>query len=384
VDERAFVSDAAVEEAIKPMLATVPNGGGQLVQISTPYGKRGAFYDDYLKGERQEKRFRAVRLPSSQNPLLDPEYLEAMQAEMTPARFATEFLAEFQDNFGAVFPDDDITAALCDDDYGDAPLWGCRYVAGIDFGKRHDFTVIAILEFAGNRIRLVHLSRFQGLTWAAQTEKLREIIAHWRPARVAADATGVGDALTEMLETALRETQITGCFVERFVFSASSKPSLIDRLAVALSQRRLRFPPHPTLLSELRGFEATPTASGREILEAAGNGHDDTVCALALARHAAVPLLALGGTRIALGGLRSPFNNKENEKETEFSQCPLPSIPPAACCPGSGVRRQMLRHLLPRLLHRTVYRFAPLRRAGAFLAQRSTPGATPPPSRSAD
>ena len=296
VDERAFVPDEAVERALLPMLATVPQGGGQLVEISSPNGKRGGFYRHFLRGESEGAAntgtYRAVRLPSHQNPLVDAAFLSEMRETMSAGAFRAEFEAEFADTSGTVFPDADIQAALCDDDYGDAPLWGAAYVAGVDFGRRADWTVAAICALvpAGDNgkmgLRVVALLRLRGLTWAAQVERVAEVLQKWNVQTVACDQTGVGDAVTEALGEHLRKAR-SRTTVEGFTFGHNSKAGLIDRLALLLSQNRLRFPPHPDLVGEMGHFVATPMQSGNgERLEAASGNHDDCVCALALAAHA--------------------------------------------------------------------------------------------------
>lgn len=365
LDERAFIPDEAVESAIKPMLATVPGGGGQLVQIGSPWGRRGGFYEDYGKGERREGRYRAVRLPSSQNPLVDGEFLTEMQEEMTDRAFRTEFLAEFLDAAGAVFPEADLLAAVCEDDYGMLPLWGRRYVAGIDFGRRGDWTVAAILEVGGAGMRLVELLRLQGLEWSGQLEKVADALSRWGIRRASADGTGLGDPLVEQLRGKLTEAKV-GCEVERFVFTGASKGPLIDALSIALSRRRLRFPAHPVLLSEMRNFEAMPAASpgGRERM-AAAKGHDDCVCALALAVHAAEPLLerAGGAVVIGTGEKRTVFQQTGKEEEINFKW-------EQHGYPGSGAGTKENLPLMERLLE-AAYRFDCGRRAGGFLARRS-------------
>ena len=142
--------------AIKPMLATTP-GGGQLVEISSPYRKRGGFYDRLVRGEANVGRYRSVRLPSSQNPMVRRGLAGEQRETMTDAAFRTEFLAEFLDTAGAVFPEGDITPAIVDDDYSRMPLWGCRYVAGLDLARRGDYTVLTILEVGPTRLRMVEL-----------------------------------------------------------------------------------------------------------------------------------------------------------------------------------------------------------------------------------
>jgi len=366
IDERAFVPDEAVERAIKPMLATVPNGGGQLVEISSPSGRRGGFYDDFVRGERGDGRYRAVRLPSSQNPLVDKEFLAEMRAEMTERAFRSEFLAEFTDGVGAVFPDDDIArAATIADDYGDAPLWNVRYVAGVDFGRRGDWTVVAICAANndGTGLRLVTLLRMQGLRWDGQIEAVADALQKWGVVRVVADRTGVGDPLTESLASELALRRVP-CEVEPFVFSAYSKAQLIDGLAIALGRDRLRFPPHPVLLSELRNFEISETPTGQETTGAKPGAHDDTVCALALAWRAGGPFLAAQAGPVALGAASATGRVRTEKKEIDFRCEPGFKSSPAAE-KMSGWHRPI--RAFPSRLLISAYRFAPARAAGALV-----------------
>ncbi|MBC8136216.1 MAG: hypothetical protein H8F28_10045, partial [Fibrella sp.] len=324
VDEAAFVPDQAINEAIRPMLATVP-GGGELTMISSPNGKRGVFYESFLKGERQEGKARSVRLPSSQNPLVDPEFLAEMREEMTDRQFQSEFLAEFVDAAGQVFLDADIDAATCDDDYGSSPLWGCTYVIGVDFGRRADWTVISVGEASADGVRLVQQTRVQGLGWASQVERIAETVRHWGARRLVCDATGVGDAVAEDLILELTARRLP-CEIEPFTFTGVSKPLLMDGLGVALAARRCSFPAIPVLISELRNFEAIPSTSGGREKMAAARGHDDTVCALALMVRAASPWLAQaanakhgGGFVIASGGARKlPLGDFASRKDREL------------------------------------------------------------------
>ncbi len=373
VDERAFVPDEAVERAIKPMLATVPNGGGQLVEIGSPQGRRGGFYDDFLRGERREGRYRAVRLPSSQNPLVDTEFLTEMQSEMTERAFRSEFLAEWTDGAGAVFPDDDIArAASVADDYGDAPLWQTRYVAGVDFGRRGDWTVVAVcaVNADGGGARLVALLRMQGLRWEGQIGSVADALQKWGVVRAVADRTGIGDPLTESLASELLNRRM-GCEVEPFVFTHYGKAQLIDALAIALNRDRLRFPPHPTLLSELRNFEIIETPTGQETTGARMGAHDDTVCALALAWRAAQPFVASGSSGAVALGAAHAGRVTAKDKEIDFRCEPgfkLSRADDTAAIQQARRRRllQTMRRFPLRLLT-SAYRFKPGRAAGAFL-----------------
>ncbi|MBC8143162.1 MAG: hypothetical protein H7Y38_17180 [Armatimonadetes bacterium] len=314
VDERAFVPDEAIERAIKPMLATSP-GGGQLVMISSPNGRRGGFYNDFLKGEQGGGgRYRAVRLPSSQNPMVDAAFLAEMQAEMSERAFRAEFLAEFTDGTGQVFPDAEIDAATCLDDYGTVPRFGATYVAGADFGRRGDYTVVCVLQVEGATLRLVGFARWRGIGYGLQAVRVAELLQSWNVSRCATDGTGVGDPVTDSLQTELMNRAVN-CALEPIVFTSASKERLIDTLSLALSRQTVRFPPHPDLIAELRRYEFTTGDNGNTRFSAPSGVHDDAVCALALAVHAARDFVRYAGA----GGAGEPLTRFVHRARREAS-----------------------------------------------------------------
>ena len=317
VDEAAFVPDIAITEALQPMLATVP-GGGQMVLISSPYGKRGAFYASYLKGEQQQGRYRSVRLPSSQNPIVDEVFLAEKEAELPPRQFAAEYLAEFVDSGGAVFASEDIEACVIDDDYGKRPLAGITYVAGVDLARRGDFTVVMVGAVEGDRIRLVALHRFTGLSWRKQIDDVCAVLEHWGVRRVVPDRTGIGDMPVETLQGEIVARRLK-CELAEFVFTETGKRHIVDGLAISLSKRRLAFPAHPILLSEMSNFEVVnTTAAGRERMEAR-IGHDDTVMALGLMIEAAAPYWLRPGGMVGGSAGRRVIGSSSSAKDNDFS-----------------------------------------------------------------
>ena len=376
VDEAAFVSDAAIKEVIRPMLATVP-GGGQLTLISSPNGRRGAFYELFQKGEQgalhNEGRVRALQCPSADNPLTDAAFLEEMRAEMSERAFRAEFLAEFTDAAGAVFPENDIVGAICDDDYGDAPLWGVRYAAGVDFARHGDYTVCIVVAIGPpptNELRVTDFLRLKGLGWHLQAANVADCLQKWRVPIAVTDRTGVGDAATEALTHELLKRRAP-TRIDEFVFSSATKTAVIDDLCITLAQKRLRFPAHPDIISELRNFEIIgKTVQGRDRMEAA-RGHDDCVIALSLALHAAKPLLGRSGSVGATGG-RRVLHGDENERE-EFSGCEQSEkrIPEGSSAASPARFGRFARfgkvRTLPGVALTGAYHCAAGRRAGAFL-----------------
>jgi hypothetical protein len=120
VDEAARVDDALVY-SIRPMLAV---SGGRLLMLSTPYGKRGVFYEEWTGGEGWER----FEIPASQCPRIPPAFLEAERRSMPEWWFAQEYGVEFREALDQLFTSEMIEGARADDlqEYrfeGDEELW---------------------------------------------------------------------------------------------------------------------------------------------------------------------------------------------------------------------------------------------------------------------
>ena len=105
IDEAARVDDA-MYKALRPMLAV---GGGELWMMSTPWGKRGFFYESWTHGRENWAR---VSVPASECPRIPREFLEEERAEMGALWFQQEYMCEFVDNGAGVFDRDLVEGAL--------------------------------------------------------------------------------------------------------------------------------------------------------------------------------------------------------------------------------------------------------------------------------
>ena len=107
-DEAARVPDE-LYQAVRPMLAV---SGGQIILLSTPFGKRGFFYQEWAEGGDAWKR---VRVTADMCPRIPREWLEAERKSIGDWWFRQEYLTEFVDTLDQVFATDDIMRALDDD-----------------------------------------------------------------------------------------------------------------------------------------------------------------------------------------------------------------------------------------------------------------------------
>ena len=108
VDEAARVADD-LYLAIRPMLA-VSDGG--LWLMSTPYGKRGFFWEAWARGGPDWLR---VRVPATECARIPREFLEEERATMGERWFRQEYLCEFEEAVSGVFNRDLVERAVTDE-----------------------------------------------------------------------------------------------------------------------------------------------------------------------------------------------------------------------------------------------------------------------------
>lgn len=103
-DEAARVDDE-LHYSIKPMLATT---NGRLVLMSTPFGKRGHFWDVWDQGEGWNR----VRVTAYDVPRISSEFLEEERRSMPAWWFEQEYLCEFKEDVDSVFRYEDVAGAI--------------------------------------------------------------------------------------------------------------------------------------------------------------------------------------------------------------------------------------------------------------------------------
>jgi hypothetical protein len=89
IDEAARVPDT-LYRAVRPMLAV---SKGRLICLSTPYGKRGFFWDAWERGGEDWLR---VEVPATKIGRIGPEFLEAERRALGEAWFKQEYFCSFE------------------------------------------------------------------------------------------------------------------------------------------------------------------------------------------------------------------------------------------------------------------------------------------------
>src|SRR6202521_3205963 len=105
IDEAARVDDRFYR-AMRPSLAAT---NGDLWLMSTPFGKRGFFWEEWEHGGEEWER---VSAKATECGRISGEFLERQRRKMGAAWFGQEFLCEFVDNGSRVFSRDVVERAV--------------------------------------------------------------------------------------------------------------------------------------------------------------------------------------------------------------------------------------------------------------------------------
>ncbi len=113
IDEASRVEDA-LYQSVRPMLAV---SGGRIILLSTPFGKRGFFYNEWTDGED----WRKVKITADECPRIDKEWLERERQMIGDWWFQQEYQCEFVETSDQFFNYEDIEKAV---DPDVEPLFG--------------------------------------------------------------------------------------------------------------------------------------------------------------------------------------------------------------------------------------------------------------------
>jgi hypothetical protein len=106
VDEASRVEDG-LYYAIRPMLAV---SGGSLIMLTTPYGKRGVFYEEW--NSSHGGAWERFEIPASQCPRISEAFLREERESLPPFIYRQEYECSFEETEDQVFTTDMIDRAV--------------------------------------------------------------------------------------------------------------------------------------------------------------------------------------------------------------------------------------------------------------------------------
>jgi hypothetical protein len=108
IEDEASRVDDLLYKTLRPMLAV---SGGRLVLMSTPFGKRGHFFEEWMQGPGWER----IEVKATDCPRIPQSFLEEERVSLGEWWFRQEYLCEFVETLDQVFSYDLVMGAISAD-----------------------------------------------------------------------------------------------------------------------------------------------------------------------------------------------------------------------------------------------------------------------------
>jgi phage terminase large subunit-like protein len=268
-DECAFMKEEAWTEALRPALS---DNKGKAIFISTPKGHNW-FWRLFMRGVNGEDDWASFNFPTSNNPYIDPEEIEAAQKSLPDRIFRQEYMAEFLDDAGGVFRHV-IDAAVMNEI--NTARESRQYVAGVDIATKVDFTVASVFDVESRE--MVYMDRFNRIDFDVLEDRLEALYRRFKLNSMTIEQNSIGQPVIE----ALVGRDLT---IIPFTTTNATKQAAIQSLQAAFEHSTIKILNDPVLVGELQAFEGERMPSGAWKYSAPDGMHDDCVMSLAIAWH---------------------------------------------------------------------------------------------------
>ncbi|MCW3998789.1 MAG: phage terminase large subunit [Candidatus Bathyarchaeota archaeon] len=280
-DEASFIPESIITEIIFPMISTTK---GTTILLSTPWDKNHFFYKAFLN-----PTYSSHKIPSTQNPLIPPEFLAEMKQTMTEDAYKREYEAEFTEAASCYFQQELIRRCIEKaqhlnlEPYQNIEQTIPRgdYYAGLDLGKMQDFSVLVVVQKTQEHLKVVYTHQFPLET--PYTEVINFLLAadqKFMFKKLLADQTGIGEPILESIQT----QGITSA--EGLTLTQDSKTELLTYLKLLMEQNSLAIAYNKNLCQQINDQQYSYGKNGKLTFNHPPNAHDDMLWALALAVYA--------------------------------------------------------------------------------------------------
>lgn len=208
VDEAAFIPQT-VWTAIRPMIAVAQKKGmGDMVLLSTPFGKGGFYYDTFT-----DKNFLQFHISSEDCPRIPKEFLRSEKRKMSKLEYAQEYLGEFVEEYNQFFPTQLIKQCMTfmEWDREKDAIPGASYYIGLDLARYggDEIATVIVEEFKGKLKAVKTLKRDRVSTTATvgETGVLQQL---WGSKRIFTDSGGLGGPVLDQLQEKLGKRLVVG------------------------------------------------------------------------------------------------------------------------------------------------------------------------------
>lgn len=287
LDECAYLDDSAIYDILPMVNAHL----APLIIASSPFTMDGYFYDMYMKGLKDGLRIKTFdwsHHPETKRFLTD-EQKELYRQTMSRAKFTTEIEGDFLTGGGLLFTNIDKCLKRAENTE--------TIYIGIDFatGSDADYTALSVFNNMGE---MMAIHRTNNITPTQQVEWLCELINGYAEnhtiGRILGEINSIGKVYVDMMKSGLKQ----GISITDWVTSNKSKQDLVTTLQLALENEMIGLLNEPTLLNELRHYQAEINIKTKSVTYNGYKCADDQVLATMLGYMAYRK--GLGNTRIVL------------------------------------------------------------------------------------
>jgi hypothetical protein len=266
INEAAFVPDL-FDIWNNVIRSTLIDLRGDAYFSGTPKGMNGFWKLDNIPDDD----WAHFHSSSYSNPHIPKSELDALKETMTERAFQQEIMAQFLEDGGGVFRRVMAAATATPQERG---IDGHQYTIGGDWGRFGDRTVFIVVDLTLNEC--VFIDIMGNTEYALQRLRLISLVQRFNNASALVEINSIG-------QPQLEELQREGLSVQGFLTTNASKAQIIDALALAFEQDKIKIINDPVLVGELMGYQSERLPSGLIRYGAPEGMHDDTVIALALA-----------------------------------------------------------------------------------------------------
>lgn len=248
----------------------------KVLMISTPKGKRGLFYEMYLRGLANEKGFKEITATIYDDKLVTEEEIEDIKKRVSPLGFEEEFLVKFLDSSVTFFRGyEDVFSEYTYDE--NDKQW-----IGVDLSANgEDATVVTKINGKSQVKQLI----IEG-SLDSKYQQIANIINTTNNLQMCyCEINGIGSVMLNQIEKLVKKN----VKLREWTTTNTSKEQIVSNLAMAIANKDIHFNTEDKgLFSELGTFIVKYTKTGRMQFEAMGNKHDDRVLSLAIGLQAKI------------------------------------------------------------------------------------------------
>jgi hypothetical protein len=202
LDEAAYIPDS-VWLAVKPMVAVSKKmrGFGNIIMLSTPFGKSGFFYDAF-----HDDDFRSWHISSESCDRIPKDFLKKEKSRLSKVEYAQEYLGDFVDEFNQFFPTNLVRSRMTFESWDGVVHKDRKYFLGVDFARYgSDETAFVVSEMwipdgcVKPFVRIVYVQSYAGRSLTDSAGRILRLHGLFHFSFIFVDDHGVGGGITDFL-----------------------------------------------------------------------------------------------------------------------------------------------------------------------------------------